>query len=43
VAELLAERLGERRVESLRRGLLDALEAAGGMEAVRARRVPPVR
>jgi DNA-binding MarR family transcriptional regulator len=43
VAELLAERLGGRRVESLRRGLLDALEAAGGMEAVRARRVPPVR
>ncbi len=43
VAELLAERLGPRRVATLRRGLLDALEAAGGMEAVRARRVPPVR
>jgi DNA-binding MarR family transcriptional regulator len=43
VAELLAERLGTRRVNTLRRGLLDALEAAGGMEAVRARRVPPVR
>jgi DNA-binding MarR family transcriptional regulator len=43
VAERLVERLGARRVESLRRGLLDALEAAGGMEAVRARRVPPVR
>jgi DNA-binding MarR family transcriptional regulator len=43
VAELLAERLGPRRVETLRRGLLDALEAAGGTEAVRARRVPPVR
>jgi DNA-binding MarR family transcriptional regulator len=43
VANLLADRLGARRVQNLRRGLLDALEAAGGMEAVRARRVPPVR
>jgi DNA-binding MarR family transcriptional regulator len=43
VAGELAERLGARRVETLRRGLLEALEAAGGMEAVRARRVPPVR
>lgn len=43
VADVLAAKLGVRRVETLRRGLLDALEAAGGMDAVRARRVPPVR
>ena len=42
-AAALAERLGSERVEMLRAVLLEALEAAGGMEAVRARRVPPVR
>jgi hypothetical protein len=41
--EAIEDTLGPRRVATLRRGLLNALEAAGGMEAVRARRVPPVR
>jgi DNA-binding MarR family transcriptional regulator len=43
VAEELAGALGPRRVATLRRALLDALAAAGGLDAVRARRVPPVR
>ena len=43
VAEELAGALGPRRTETLRRTLLDALAAAGGLDAVRARRVPPVR
>jgi DNA-binding MarR family transcriptional regulator len=43
VAAELAERLGGRRVETLRRSLLAALDAAGGMEAVRTRRVPAWR
>ncbi len=43
VAAELEDTLGRRRVAVLRRSLLDALEASGGMEAVRARRVPPVR
>ena len=38
-----ASRSGPRRAAALRRALLDALEAAGGVEAVRARRVPPIR
>jgi DNA-binding MarR family transcriptional regulator len=42
VAELEDE-LGPRRTATLRRALLDALEVAGGLDAVRARRVPPVR
>jgi DNA-binding MarR family transcriptional regulator len=37
----LAERLGPRRVESARRTLVDALEALGGADAVRCRRVRP--
>jgi DNA-binding MarR family transcriptional regulator len=37
----LAERLGPRRVEAAQRTLLDALEAFGGAEAVRGRRVRP--
>ena len=43
VADELAGALGPRRAETLRRTLLDALAAAGGLDAVRARRVPPVR
>jgi DNA-binding MarR family transcriptional regulator len=43
VAAELEEALGARRIATLRRALLDALEAAGGVEAVRGRRVPPVR
>ena len=43
VAQELGAALGAGRAESLRRALLDALAAAGGLEAVRARRVPPVR
>ena len=43
VADELAAALGRERAAALRAGLLDALEAAGGLEAVRARRVPPVR
>jgi DNA-binding MarR family transcriptional regulator len=43
IADELAAALGHERAASLRAGLLDALEAAGGLEAVRARRVPPVR
>jgi len=43
VADELAGVLGPRRAETLRRTLLDALAAAGGLDAVRARRVPPVR
>jgi DNA-binding MarR family transcriptional regulator len=43
VAAELAERLGARRVETLRRSLLAALDATGGMEAVRTRRVPALR
>ena len=44
VADELAGALGPRRAETLRRRtLLDALAAAGGLAAVRARRVPPVR
>jgi len=43
VAGELGAALGPRRAESLRRALLDALAAAGGLDAVRARRVPSVR
>jgi DNA-binding MarR family transcriptional regulator len=43
VAAGLEERLGPRRAKALRAGLLDTLELAGGVEAVRARRVPVVR
>jgi DNA-binding MarR family transcriptional regulator len=43
VAAELEKALGARRTATLRRALLDALEAAGGIDAVRARRVPPVR
>jgi DNA-binding MarR family transcriptional regulator len=43
VAGELADALGPRRAETLRRTLLDALAVAGGLDAVRARRVPPVR
>jgi DNA-binding MarR family transcriptional regulator len=45
-AEIAAEleaALGPRRAKALRAALLDALEHAGGVEAVRARRVPPIR
>ena len=43
VAEELGAALGPERAETLRRGLLAALEAAGGLDAVRARRVPAAR
>ena len=43
VADELAEALGPRRTATLRRALLDTLDAAGGLDAVRGRRVPPVR
>jgi hypothetical protein len=43
VAAELTEQLGERRVETMRRSLLAALQASGGMAAVRARRIPQVR
>ena len=43
VAAELEESLGPRRTATLRRALLDTLETAGGVEAVRARRVPPIR
>jgi DNA-binding MarR family transcriptional regulator len=43
VAEALGAALGRERTTALRAALLDALEAAGGLDAVRARRVPPVR
>ena len=43
VATTLEESLGPDRAGALRAALLDALEAAGGAEAVRARRVPPIR
>jgi len=43
VAEELAATLGRERAAALRGELLAALDAAGGMEAVRARRVPLVR
>jgi DNA-binding MarR family transcriptional regulator len=43
VADELAEALGSRRAATLRRALLDALAAAGGLDAVRTRRVPPLR
>ena len=39
----LAAALGAERVAVLRATLIDALEAAGGIEAVRGRRVPPLR
>jgi hypothetical protein len=38
-----ASRRKPARTETLRRTLLDALDAAGGLEAARARRVPLVR
>jgi DNA-binding MarR family transcriptional regulator len=43
VAAELEAALGPRRAKALRTALLDALEFAGGLDAVRARRVPPVR
>ena len=43
VAEEVAAALGQRRAARLRTDLLAALDAAGGLDAVRARRVPPVR
>ena len=43
VADELGAALGAQRAEALRRALLDALAAAGGLDAVRARRVPLVR
>ena len=43
VAAGLEATLGLRRASALRAALLDVLDAAGGMAAVRARRVPPVR
>jgi DNA-binding MarR family transcriptional regulator len=43
VAGELEGALGPRRTKALRAALLDALEFAGGAEAVRARRVPPIR
>ncbi len=43
VAAELEAALGAPRARRLRRDLLAALEAAGGLKAVRARRVPPVR
>jgi DNA-binding MarR family transcriptional regulator len=43
IAAELEEALGPRRAKALRAALLDALEFAGGLDAVRARRVPPVR
>ena len=43
VARELAAQLGEQRADALRADLLAALEASGGMSAVRARRVPTVR
>ena len=43
IAAELEDALGPRRTATLRRTLLDALAAAGGLDAVRARRVPPVR
>jgi DNA-binding MarR family transcriptional regulator len=39
----LAARLGEERLEALRGALLDVLDAVGGAEAVRGRRVPGIR
>jgi hypothetical protein len=39
----LAGALGADRVAAVRRAALDALEWAGGADAVRARRVPPPR
>jgi DNA-binding MarR family transcriptional regulator len=43
VAAALVAELGERRMATLRRTLLEVLDAAGGMDAVRARRVPVAR
>jgi DNA-binding MarR family transcriptional regulator len=43
VATELEGALGPRRAKALRAALLDALELAGGVDAVRARRVPPIR
>jgi DNA-binding MarR family transcriptional regulator len=43
VAGELAVALGPRRAKALRTALLDALEFAGGLDAVRSRRVPPIR
>jgi len=43
LAAELAQRLGADRAERLRRDLLAALEAGGGLAAVRARRVPALR
>jgi hypothetical protein len=43
VADALGAALGRERTAALRATLLDALDVAGGLEAVRARRVPPVR
>ena len=43
MASELAAQLGEQRADALRADLLAALEASGGMRAVRARRVPTVR
>jgi DNA-binding MarR family transcriptional regulator len=43
LAAELAQRLGADRAERLRTDLLATLEAGGGLAAVRARRVPPLR
>ncbi len=43
IARELADAVGGDRVEAARRTALDALEWAGGADAVRARRVPPPR
>jgi DNA-binding MarR family transcriptional regulator len=43
VAEGVEAALGPRRAKALRASLLDALDAAGGLDAVRTRRVPLVR
>jgi DNA-binding MarR family transcriptional regulator len=43
LAAELADRLGADRLEEARAILLEALDAIGGLEAIRGRRVPPVR
>jgi DNA-binding MarR family transcriptional regulator len=43
LAAELAGRVGEERLEAMRTALVDVLDAAGGFEAVRGRRVPGVR
>lgn len=43
LAAELAGRVGEERLEAMRKALVDFLDAAGGFEAVRGRRVPGIR